>query len=96
MRKTNNPEEFLIVVCNFTPKVHHSYRIGVPATGYYQEVFNSDEEQFGGSGQKNTGILAAEEVGWHDHSQSLTITVPPLATIYLKKIFKQVGDARKD
>jgi 1,4-alpha-glucan branching enzyme len=84
MRKTASPEETLIVVCN----VHQAYRIGVPAEGSYLEIFNSDWEEFGGSGQKNTGVLAAEETVWHNHSHSLAITLPPLATIYLKKTKK--------
>jgi 1,4-alpha-glucan branching enzyme len=88
MRKTASPEETLIVVCNFTPNVHQAYRIGVPAEGAYLEIFNSDWEEFGGSGQKNTGVLAAEEMVWHNHSHSLAITLPPLATIYLKKTKK--------
>ncbi|MCC5466637.1 1,4-alpha-glucan branching protein GlgB [Pelosinus baikalensis] len=88
MRKTASPEETLIVVCNFTPNVHQAYRIGVPAEGSYLEIFNSDWEEFGGSGQKNTGVLAAEETVWHNHSHSLAITLPPLATIYLKKTKK--------
>ena len=88
MRKTARPEETLIVVCNFTPNVHQAYRIGVPAKGSYLEIFNSDWEEFGGSGQKNTGVLAAEEMVWHNHSHSLAITLPPLATIYLKKTKK--------
>ena len=88
MRKTARPEETLIVVCNFTPNVHQAYRIGVPAEGSYLEIFNSDWEEFGGSGQKNTGVLAAEETVWHNHSYSLAITLPPLATIYLKKTKK--------
>lgn len=88
MRKTASPEETLLVVCNFTPNVHQAYRIGVPAEGSYLEIFNSDWEEFGGSGQKNTGVLAAEETVWHNHSHSLAITLPPLATIYLKKTKK--------
>ncbi len=86
MRKTTVPEEALLVVCNFTPEVHRSYRIGVPVMGFYQEVFNSDWEEFGGSGQKNSEILTTEAVKWHNHSQSMVITLPPLATIYLKCI----------
>ncbi len=85
MRKTASPEDTLLVVCNFTPSVYQDYRIGVPDEGAYLEIFNSDWEEFGGSGQKNTGILAAEETAWHKHSHSLAITLPPLATIYLKK-----------
>ncbi|SFM16742.1 1,4-alpha-glucan branching protein GlgB [Pelosinus propionicus] len=88
MRKSISPEEMLIVVCNFTPIVHYAYRIGIPAEGFYQECFNSDWEEFGGSGQKNIGILAAEGKAWHNQSHSLEITLPPLATIYLKKIKK--------
>lgn len=88
MRKTMIPEETLLVVCNFTPEVHHSYRIGVPGMGRYQEVFNSDWEQFGGSGQKNSELLTAEAVSWQNHSQSVSITLPPLATIYLKGVKK--------
>jgi 1,4-alpha-glucan branching enzyme len=92
MRKSAMPEEALLVVCNFTPEVHSCYRIGVPAMGFYQEVFNSDWEQFGGSGQKNSGVLAAEAVNWHNHSQSLSLTLPPLATIYLKCIKQSKTD----
>ncbi len=88
MRKTASPEETLLVVCNFTPNVYQAYRIGVPAAGAYLEIFNSDWEEFGGSGQKNIGILAAEETAWHNHSYSLAITLPPLATIYLKRAKK--------
>jgi 1,4-alpha-glucan branching enzyme len=86
IRKTAVLEEALLVVCNFTPEVHRSYRIGVPVMGFYQEVFNSDWEEFGGSGQKNSEIVKAEAVSWHNHSQSISITLPPLATIYLKCI----------
>lgn len=85
MRKAASSKEFLIAVCNFTPAVHHSYRIGVPVPGVYQEVFNSDWEEFGGSGQKNRELLVAEEERWHNHSHSVAITLPPLATIYLKR-----------
>ena len=78
----------LIVVCNFTPEVHLGYRIGVPELGEYQEVFNSDWEQFGGSGQQNCDQLKAENVNWQNKPYSLVLTIPPLATIYLKCIAK--------
>lgn len=86
MRKSIKADEILIVVCNFTPEVHRAYRIGVPMMGSYQEVFNSDWEQFGGSGQENVGQLVAEAVSWQNKPQSLVLTIPPLATIYLKCI----------
>lgn len=83
MRLGKNPEEFLIIVCNFTPVVREGYRIGVPYLGEYSEVFNSDEICFGGSGQVN-GHLAAEDIPWHNQVFSLSIKVPPLAVVYLK------------
>ena len=64
--------------------MRHDYRIGVPKKGEYREVFNSDAEEFGGSGVKNEGTLHTEDVSWHDREQSLVITVPPMATIYLR------------
>ena len=84
VRKADNAEDFLVVLCNFTPEVRHDYRIGVPKKGEYREVFNSDAEEFGGSGVKNEGDLHTEDFAWHDREQSLVITVPPMATIYLR------------
>lgn len=84
VRKSDNADDFLVVLCNFTPEVRHDYRIGVPKKGVYREVFNSDAEEFGGSGVKNEGDLHTEDCGWHDREQSLVITVPPMATIYLR------------
>ena len=84
VRKADDAADFLVVLCNFTPEVRHDYRIGVPKKGEYREVFNSDAEEFGGSGVKNEGDLHTEDVAWHDREQSLVITVPPMATIYLR------------
>ena len=84
VRKADNAADFLVVLCNFTPEVRHDYRIGVPKKGEYREVFNSDAEEFGGSGVKNEGALHTEDFAWHDREQSLVITVPPMATIYLR------------
>jgi len=91
MRRSKK-QEILIVVCNFTPQVHKDYRIGVPAMGVYKEVFNSDWEKFGGSGQQNAGELVAEHVTWQNKSESLVLTIPPLATIYLKCIKADKSD----
>lgn len=77
-------DDFVVVLCNFTPVVRHGYRIGVPQLGCYEEIFNSDQQQYGGSGQENSGQLTAEKLPWHNQPYSLTVTVPPLATIFLK------------
>lgn len=76
--------ECTVVVTNFTPVVRHGYRIGVPEAGRYREVFNSDRAEFGGSGVTN-GELCAEPQPWHSQPFSVVLTVPPLATVYIKK-----------
>jgi 1,4-alpha-glucan branching enzyme len=86
LRKGRNVGECIIVVCNFTPTLHQNYRIGVPEDGTYREVFNSDWEIYGGSGQQNSGELPAEAIEYHGQAYSLSLKIPPLATIYLKKM----------
>lgn len=86
LRRAEKDNDMLLVVCNFTPQVHQYYRIGVPNLGAYQEIFNSDGERFGGSGQLNEGSLVAENVSWQNKPYSLVLKIPPLATIYLKCI----------
>ncbi|MDR3562247.1 MAG: 1,4-alpha-glucan branching protein GlgB [Negativicutes bacterium] len=75
--------EFTVVLCNFTPVVRQGYRVGVPMAGRYHEVFNSDSEQYGGSGQ-HSGDLVTEKLAWQNQPYSLSVTVPPLATVYFK------------
>jgi len=77
------PEESIVCVLNFTPVPRHGYRIGVPAAGYYQEIFNSDSEYYGGSNTGN-GAAAVEPVPWMDFAQSISLTLPPLGAIFLK------------
>jgi 1,4-alpha-glucan branching enzyme len=74
----------LLVVCNFTPIPRLGYRIGVPA-GNWSEVFNSDLEGLGGSGVGNSGILHAWDDPLHGQPASLELSLPPLATIFLKQ-----------
>ena len=73
----------LVAVINFSPVVREHYRIGVPQEGGYEEILNSDSVEFGGGGVMNPGPLAAEPVAMHGCPQSLEITVPPLAAVYL-------------
>ncbi|TVY11674.1 1,4-alpha-glucan branching protein GlgB [Paenibacillus cremeus] len=86
MRKSNNPDDFLIIVNNFTPVYHPKYRIGVPFAGEYVERFNSDAGVYGGSGKLNPGKLKTEKVSWHYQPFSLHIAVPPLSTVIFKPI----------
>ena len=75
---------FVIIVLNFTPVLREGYRIGVPQAGTYNEVFNSDAACYGGSNQGNGAGLHTEDVAWMNRSQSLVITLPPLAGLVLK------------
>ena len=72
--------DFVVVVCNFSPAVHHGYRIGVPAAGFYRECLNTDARDYGGSGVGNWGGVDSDAVAWHGFDHSLVVTVPPLAT----------------
>ncbi len=84
VRKAENPADYIIAVCNFTPVVRYDYRIGVPEDGEYEEIFNSDAAAFGGSNVCNTGSLAAQNIYWQERKYSISLTLPPLATIYLR------------
>jgi len=82
MRKARDGA-FAIAALNATPVVRYGYRIGVPRVGTYREIFNSDSHHYGGSNVGNQGELASEDVPSHGFEQSLTLTLPPLATIVL-------------
>jgi 1,4-alpha-glucan branching enzyme len=65
--------------------VYENFRIGVAKQGKYTEVFNTDSPEYGGSGQANPDVLTAETTPWHNQPCSISIKVPPLAMIVLKK-----------
>jgi 1,4-alpha-glucan branching enzyme len=84
LRRARDPEDFLVVVCNFTPVIRQGYRIGVPQGGYYRELLNTDAEIYGGGNVGNAGGRMSEPIPHHGHHYSLTLTLPPLATLVLK------------
>ncbi|MCS7222955.1 MAG: 1,4-alpha-glucan branching protein GlgB [Armatimonadetes bacterium] len=75
----------VLVVANFTPVVRYKYRIGVPCTGVWMEILNTDALHYNGSGVTNPPI-AAEPIPWAGRPCSLSLTLPPLAVIFLKKM----------
>ena len=83
VRRGRSPEDFLVVLCNFTPVPRPGYRLGVPAAGSYTERFNSDSARFGGSDVGNPLPLPSEPVPHHGREQSIVLTVPPLAAVVL-------------
>ncbi len=82
--RRKSAEEDLVVILNFTPVPRENYRIGVPHEGVYQELFNSDSEYYDGSNTGN-GHVMSEPVPWMNQNHSISVTLPPLAGIILKK-----------
>jgi len=85
LRRAKDPDDFVIVICNFTPVVHENYQIGVPAGGRYEVVLNTDDNRYGGSGI-GEATIEAQETPAHGKPYSLALTLPPLATIILKPV----------
>ena len=84
IRRGVDPADFVAVVCNFTPVVRRNYRLGVPEGGWYQEIFNSDSEYYGGSNVGNfPGVMASASES-HGRPFSVELTLPPLAVTILK------------
>jgi 1,4-alpha-glucan branching enzyme len=84
IRRDKSSDDFVVVVCNFTPQPHSHYRVGVPEKGYYRELFNSDARDFGGSNMGNLGGKWSDDWAFHNRPFSLDLTLPPLGVIVLK------------
>jgi 1,4-alpha-glucan branching enzyme len=74
----------VLVVCNFTPVPRHGYRIGVPRSGRWREIANTDSHFYGGSDVGNEGEVHAHDQPSHGHAHSILLTLPPLATVMLR------------
>ncbi|MDF0644481.1 MAG: 1,4-alpha-glucan branching protein GlgB [Nitrospira sp.] len=85
LRKAKDSEVQLLCVCNFTPVPRHAYRIGVPRTGYYRELLNTDSSVYGGSDLGNAGGLRSQEIPSHGFPASLSLILPPLSVLYLRR-----------
>jgi len=84
LRYGRSASEVLLVACNFTPVPRHNYRIGVPTSGRWKEILNSDAPLYGGSGQGNLGEVRTSPASSHGHPQSLPVTLPPLSVVVWK------------
>jgi 1,4-alpha-glucan branching enzyme len=73
----------LVCACNFSPVPRPAYRIGLPRSGSWHELLNTDDERYGGNGVGNRGEIAAEPKPWHDQPFSAELTLPPLGVIWL-------------
>ncbi|MGA2282793.1 MAG: 1,4-alpha-glucan branching protein GlgB [Candidatus Dormibacteria bacterium] len=73
----------LVCLANFAPVTHHGFRVGLPLAGPWHEVLNTDSEAYGGRNQGNLGTVVADPIGWHGLPFSASLTVPPLAVVWL-------------
>lgn len=85
IRKGKRKDDELIMIVNFTPKVHHKYKIGVDKLGNYEELLSSDAPCYGGSGVVN-GVVQAIEEPWHKMKNHIVIQVPPLGITIFKRL----------
>lgn len=83
IRRSDDPEDFLVFIMNFTPSTHEQYKFGVPKAGEYEVIFNSDSDYYGGTNKGPTAVQA-EEGNWHNQPAYINIPVPPLAGVVLK------------
>ncbi len=87
IRRGVDEHSFVVAVCNFTPTVWPSYRLGVPEPGQYRECLNTDSVHYGGSNVGTPlGAATAENIPWHGRPHSIVLTLPPLATVLLELI----------
>ena len=83
LRKGHSPNDVAVVICNFTPVPRDNYHIGVPRGGQWRERLNSDAREYGGGGIGNFGLVEAAPLPSHGRTHSLTLRLPPLATLIL-------------
>ena len=74
----------LVCAVNFSPEAHENYRFGVPAKARYEEVFNTDDTVWGGSGVVNDKPLVTEDIPSHGLEQSIDLRIPPLGAVILQ------------
>ena len=74
----------VLAVSNFSAVEHRDRRVGVPAPGHWAERLNTDSEHYGGGGRGNLGGVDSRQVAASGRAHSISITVPPLSTIFFE------------
>ncbi len=87
IRYAKKISEYVVVVCNLTPNVYQNYQIGVPSDGKFEVILNTDEQRYFGSGvEASSTLIFAQKTPSHGQKYSVSLALPPLATVYLKKV----------
>ena len=86
----------LVVLANFTPVAYENYRTGVPVRGEYREIFNSDDERYGGSGVINAGIIKSEPRQTNCLENSISIRIPPMAITVIRCVRRTQSKTRQN
>jgi 1,4-alpha-glucan branching enzyme len=73
----------VVFIANLSPIPRESYRLGLPRSGPWKELVNTDSQYYGGSDVGNLGGLLAEPVPWHEQPFSAELTLPPLGALWL-------------
>lgn len=81
LRKTENPSETLLAVCNFAANTYENYQVGVPYAGKYKEIFNSDLKKYGGNGVGNPRVKTAKSQEWDERPYSIKMKIPALGLL---------------
>jgi 1,4-alpha-glucan branching enzyme len=84
LRRGNDPNDVVVVVCNFTSVPRLDYRVGVPTGGPWREMLNTDSSLYSGSNVGNGGVVWATDEAWSGQPHSLRLTLPPLGALYLR------------
>ncbi|HWO94050.1 MAG TPA: 1,4-alpha-glucan branching protein GlgB [Dehalococcoidia bacterium] len=85
IRRARSTDEDIVLLFNFTPVPRENYRVGVPRAGVWREIVNTDAVEYGGSGIGNLGEVQTAPIPLHGQPYSLTLTLPPLAALFLKR-----------
>jgi len=85
MRFGKDAEAPLVIGCNFTPVPRRGYRVGVPYSGHWREILNSNAAIYGGTDEGNFGGCDSEPISCHGYANSLLLNLPPLAMVVFKR-----------
>ncbi|WP_435368060.1 1,4-alpha-glucan branching enzyme [Neobacillus niacini] len=89
--RKDKKDDTLIIVCNFTEVVYENYKVGVPSHAFYNEIFNSDLIQYGGSGQVNKKKIQVIKEPFHNQPCHLEMTIPPFGISILRPVKTRKG-----